>query len=204
MSSIRMIGGDGYGKKTAAANTRIQYLVGGVGSLYTNLLNIRVATGVTAHILTVMRGASRTKITTDLAAAGTSLVIDEALTDGDANAIAANDLVAVQLDNGSWHLSLVTSWTVGTLTLVLTTAIPTGRTAKRGARVVNYGVPGDTYHALRQFDLTASATNQLPAVAGAVESLCRSAAPGEPLLLDIDNATNASTVAYANVGYAKA
>lgn len=204
MSSIRMIGGDGYGKKTAAANTRIQYLVGGVGSLFTHLLNIRVATLATAHVLTVMRGASRTKVTTDLAAAGTSLVIDEALTDGDGNAIAANDLVAVQLDNGTWHLSLVTSWTVGTLTLVLTTAIPTGRTARRGARVVNYGVAGDTWHSLRQFDLAASSTNQFPAVAGAVESLVRASAPGEPLLIDIDNATNASTVATTSVGYAKA
>ena len=203
MSSIRMIGGDGYGKKTAAANTRIQFLVGGVGSLFTHLLNIRIATLATAHVLTVMRGGSRSKVTSDLAAAGTALVVDDALTDGDGNAIAANDLLAVQLDNGTWHLSLVTSWTAGTLTLVLTTAIPTGRTARRGARVVNYGVAGDTWHSLRQFDLAASSTNQFPAVAGAVESLVRASAPGEPLLIDIDNPTNASTVATTSVGYAK-
>jgi hypothetical protein len=53
------------------------------------------------------------------------------------------------------------------------------------------------------FDLTASTTNQFPAVAVDAISLARASAPGEPLMIDIDNATNASTVAYTNWGYAK-
>lgn len=201
---ILFVGGAGYGKKTEAAGTSIRQLIGGVGSLFTHLLNIRIATLGTAHVLTVMRGASRTKTTTDLAAAGTSLVVDAALTDGDGNAIAASDCVAVQLDNGTWHFSTVTSWTPGTLTIVLATAIPTGRTARRGGKVVCYGVAGDTYHTDYKFDLAASSTNQFPEVAGAVVSIVRASAPGEPLLTDIDNGTAASTIKATNVGYAKA
>lgn len=203
------IGGEGIGKKTATAGTRIKALIGGnVKSFFTHLLNIRITTGATAHTLTVMRAPPgtgfRSRVTSDLAAAGTALVVDDDLTDADGNALAANDYVAVKLDNGTWHLSLASGWDGPTNTITLATAIPTGRSAKRGAQVVSFGAHGDTYHATQQFASASGATNNIPALAGQDFSLIRAACEGEPLLLDIDNGTNASTIDYANCGYAKA
>lgn len=200
---IHFRGGDGYGKKTETAGTRIQKLLGGYGgsSLFTHVLNMRYTAQGTAHTLTLMRGASRGRVASDLAAAGTALVSDVALTDGAGNAPANLDFVAVRLDNGDWHLSRISAWSAATLTLTLETAIPTGRTAKKGARIVMYGVAGDAMHADRQFTGTASATTNFPVLAGQELSLCRATAPGEPILFDSDNATAAGTLEYAQVGY---
>lgn len=201
---IQMIGGDGYGKLTQNAGTRIRRLLGGVGGLFTHLLNMRYTDSGTAHTLTIMRGASRAKTTAAVAAAGTSVVVDTALTDGDANAIAANDCLGIRLDNGTWHFSTVSAWDSTTKTITLNTAVPTGRSILKGAAVVCYGVAGDTYHSNQQFTggSGASATNFPPANTPDV-SLVRASYPGEPLLFDSDNATNAGTLNNIEVGYAK-
>lgn len=194
------ITGDGVATKTQTAGTRINAVLGG-GPGFTHLVNLRYTDTGTAHTLTIMRGASRAKVTTAVAAAGTSLVLDAALTDGAGNAVAANDYVAVQLDNGTWHLSLVTSWTAATLTLVLTTAVPTGRSILAGGKIVCYGVAGDAMHADQQYTGGAgSSAVNVPAVAGGVMSLCKAPKPNEPLIFDSNNATNAGTLNYANVG----
>lgn len=207
MAAIAYIGGGGIGKKTATAGTRIRFLLGGNGRfsrLFTHLINIRVVTSTTAHVLTVLRGMDRAEVASDLAAAGTALVVTKALLDGAGNAIAANDLLAIRLDNGDWHLSTISAWDSGTKTATLNTAIPTGRTAKKGAQVVSYGVQSDSGHADFTFDLAVSTTNQFPAVAMDGSSLVRATAPGEPLLIDIDNGTAASTVSNGQFGYSKA
>lgn len=200
---IHALGGDGYGKQTQTAGTRIRLLVGGVGGLFTHIANLRYTAAGTAHTGTMMRDASSAKAASALAAAGTSLVVDTALTDGDGNAIAASDVVAVKLNTGEWHLSVVTSWTAGTKTIVLTTAIPANKSVLKGAPVFCYGVAGDTFHSTRQLTLTASATTNFPAVASEGVSLCRGRSPGAPILFDSDNATAAGTLEMANVFYSK-
>jgi hypothetical protein len=197
------ITGGGRGKLTQTAGTRIQALIGGVGKFFTCVTNFRVTTAGTAHTVTLMRGASRTSVATELAAAGTALVVAAALTDGAGAAIAANDLVGVRLDDGSWHLSVVSAWTSGTLTITLATAIPTGRTAKKGALVVNYGVAGDAFHSAHQHNSGAGATNNFPAVAVDAAPLVHGTGAGEPILLDIDNATAASTLEQCSFGCMK-
>lgn len=200
---ITFLGGDGCTKITAAANTRIRKLLGGVGGLFTHALNLRYTPGATTHTGTLMRDATITKAASALAAAGTSLVVSDLLYDGDGNAMAASDAIGVKLDNGEWHYSLVTSWTPGTFTAVLTTAIPAGRSVLKGAPVACYGAAGDTYHAANQMTLATGSTFQLPTLAGQAISLCKNKHMGVPLLFDSDNATNAGILDAFNVGYAK-
>lgn len=201
---IYALGGDGYGPLTQTAATRIQLALGGVGGLFTHLKNFRYTDSGTAHTITAMRGASRGKATAAVAAAGTSLVVDTALVDGDGNAIAASDYVCVRLNTGEWHISAVTSWTSGTKTIVLTTAVPALKSILKGAAVICYGVAGDTWHALHKFTAGAgSAAVNFPPASTPDVTLCRASAPGEPILLDSNNATNAGTFNQANVEYAK-
>jgi hypothetical protein len=197
------VSGDGLSKATASAGTRIRLPAGGkAGGLYSHIVNLRYTDTGTAHTLTMMRGASRAKVVGALAAAATSVVVDAALTDGDGNALAASDVVALPMDNGEWHVSAVSAWNATTKTITLTTAIPSGRSVADGARIVSYGAPGDTYHARYQFTGGAgSAAVNFPAVSGSVMSLCKAPALNEPIILDSNNATNAGTVEYVNIGY---
>lgn len=198
------IGGGGFGKLTQTAGTRIQKLAGNPPKhLFSHLTNLRVTTGATAHTVTLMGRASKSTAASALAAAGTALVVVDALTDGDANAPASGDAIAVKLDNGDWHLSLISGWNSGTKTLTLSTAIPTGRSVVYGAAVLCYGAAGDTYHSKNQIASGAGATNNFPAVSIDGNSIFRAPYPGEPLLIDIDNGTNASTIEYGSFGYAR-
>lgn len=197
---INFFSGDGIAKQTQNAGTRIQRALGG-GPGFTHLVNMRYTDSGTAHTLTIMRGASRAKVASAVAAGGTSVITDVGLVDGAGNVIAASDVVAIQLDNGTWHVSTVSSYTAATLTIVLATAIPTGRSVLVGAKIVNYGAAGDAMHAQQQYVSVATSTAvNVPAVTGAVLSLCKASGGSEPLIFDSDNASNAGTLNYANVG----
>lgn len=197
------IGGGGIGKSTQAAGTRIREILGGAGGLFTHLRNFQYTPGATTHLATVMRDASSAKAASALAAAGTALVVDTALTDGDTNAIAANDVLAIKLNTGEWHLSTISAWSAGTKTATLNTAIPTGKSVLKGAPVFCYGVEGDTFHAKNTFDLTTGATRTFPNTDTGEVSLTRARSPGAPLIISSDNATNAGTLNYANWLFAK-
>lgn len=199
--SLTLIGSEGVGKLTQTAGTRIQKLIGGKGGAFTHLLNMRYTAGATAHTLTVMRGQSYAKVASDAAASQADVVVDTALTDG-ANAIAANDLVAIKKPDGTWHLGIVSSWSAGTLTITLTSNVPSGG-FKKGARVVCYGVAGDTGHANYQFAAASGGATNFPAVQND-GGLVRSAQQNEPLIIDSDNASNAGTLDYASVGFSVA
>lgn len=200
---IHGLGGDGVGAVTATAGTRIRKILGGVGGLFTHLLGFQYTPGATTHTGTVMRDASGAKAASALAAAGTALVVDTALTDGDGNAIAANDVLAIKLNTGEWHLSTISAWNSGTKTATLNTAIPTGKSVLKGAPVFCYGVEGDTWHSDRTFTLTTGATRTFPNTDVGDVSLTRGRSPGAPLIFSSDNATNAGTLIYANVFYAR-
>jgi hypothetical protein len=193
------ISADGVAKFTAVLGTAFQATLGG-GIGFTHVINFSYKDLGTLHTLTLMRGASRGKVLGQVLAAGATLVVDTALTDGAGNAIAASDFVAVQLDNGMWHRSVVTSWTAATLTLVLTTAVPTGRKILDGAKIVCYGVAADAMHADQQYAGGVASTDvNVPRVSGSVMSLCKAPSSNEPIIFNSDNPTAAGTLNYANV-----
>lgn len=192
--------GDAVAKKTQNAGTLIKAtLFGGFG--FTHLINMRYTDTGTAHTLTIMRGATRTKAAAPVAAAGTSLIVLDLLYDGDGNVIATSDVIAIQLDNGRWHQTTVSALDTAKTTITLVNAVPTGRTILEGAKVVCYGVAGDTFHADYIYvGGASSAAVNYPAVTGAALSMCKASAANEPLIFDSNNATNAGTLNYANVG----
>lgn len=196
-------GGDAVHNKTESAGTRIQFLIGGKSGYFTYLTYLRNACQTTAHAIKALKGASYAKAASALAAAGTSLVVNVALTDGGGNAVAANDLLAIQLDDGTWHKTSVSSWTAGTLTAVINDAIPAGRSVPKGARVVCYGVSGDAYQNQTLDPSTpTSATTSYP-TGDQPAILAKSNRRHEPILIDVNNATAASTVEAASVGYSR-
>lgn len=196
--------GAGRGRKAESANTRIYAAVGGQSGFITNLTGARVTTSTTAHVMTVMRSSSsRSTAASALAAAGTALVSAAALTDADGNAIASGDIICVKLDNSEWHMSAISGWNSGTKTLTLSTAIPTGRSVAAGAPIVSYGAAADTYHADYKFTCTASVSNNFPAVSIDGGALVKNKFANEPLVVDIDNGSNASVLEYLTVGYTR-
>jgi hypothetical protein len=151
----------------------------------------------TAHSLTLMQKVSETTLTAAVAAAGTVIPITADPGTVSTGTIAANDLVAVQLADGTWHGSVVTS--VSSLNITLTTALPsgTGKNALSGARFLFYGAAGDSDHAANIFvGGTGSADVNFPNNSGGVQYGClhKSKGADEPMWFDSDNATNAGTL----------
>lgn len=200
---IHGIGGGGIGRTTQSAGTRIRGVLGGAGGLYTHLTNFRYTSGATQHTVTAMIDASNGLAASALAAAGTALVCDRALTDGDANAPANLDVLVVRLNTGEWHLSTISAWNSGTKTLTLNTAIPTGKSVLKGAPIFFYGVAGDTYQLGRTFSPATSTSTNFPNQAGGDASLIRGRSPGAPIVLDSDNGTAQGYIEYANFMFAK-
>lgn len=193
----------GYGRITASAGTAIAFLVGGYSSpnglqRRTAITGFSITSGSTAHTWGFLRSGSRSTVTTAVAAAGTSVVVDSVLLDGDGNALAANDYIAVKLDNGNWHLSTVSAWNATTKTITLNTAVPTGRSIGKGAAVVVFGVIGDTVHALHKIIPPTSATTNY---GQNNETMLFSGTSGEPILVYNANATNASVLENLQINY---
>lgn len=191
------MGAWGRGKRTETAGTVINTLVPGTPGAYTYLTFARYTAQGTAHTLTMLRGQTHAECATAAAAAATAITVDRDMQDGAGNALAANDYVAIKLDNGDWHLGLVdtSGWTDANNTITLTsgTAIPTGRSVAVGAPVVSFGVAGDANHAAYTLTGTASATSNYPAVANA-GPLAKSPQRNSPILLQSNNATAAGTI----------
>jgi hypothetical protein len=195
--ALNAISAFGRGRKTETAATRIRVLCPGDPHGYTYLTFLRYTAAATAHALTAMRGQTHAKATVAADAAAVAITVDTAMLDGAGNALAANDLVAIELDNGDWHLGIVdtSGWngTTKVITLTSGTAIPAGRSVLVGAAVVSYGVAGDANHANFIFTGTASVTTNFPAVANA-GPICKGSARNSPIIVDSDNATNAGTI----------
>lgn len=184
----------GFGRKTQTAGTVITQVCPGKRGCFTYVTFMRYTNAATDHLLTLMRSASNGLVTTAVAAAGTAVIVDTALTDGGTNAIAANDYISIEMDDGTFHTDIVSAWNSSTKTITLTTAVPTGRSILAGAKVWCYGVPGDSYHAAYQFDpITANASANFPAVAN-YGPLIKSRTKGEPIIFYSGNATNAGTL----------
>jgi len=132
------------------------------GQAITHLTTLCYTNGDTAHVLQVMRPKNYGWLATALAANGTAFVpnddpgvystnyrypIPNAQVNCQVanNAIAANDWVAIQLNDGTWHTSKIASGTFGGGNLVLTTAVPnvTGGGAAVGNVFYFFGASGD-------------------------------------------------------------
>lgn len=110
------------------------------------------------------------------------------------NTPAANDYCAFQLDDGSWHFSLISS--LSTLTLTIATATPniTGGGSAIGRVLFFFGAGADKDPATGLIDPciipNVSAYTAFASEDGVVAGLH----PGDPLLLVNANASNASTL----------
>ena len=187
----------GRGKKTQTAATRIQVLIPGRKGLLTYISFMEYKDGGTAHSLTLMAKISETTLTAAVAAAGTVIPIAADPGTTSSGTIAASDLVAVQLADGTWHGSVVSS--VSSLNITLTTALPsgTGKNALSGARFLFYGDASITDHADSIFTSgTGSASVYFPNNSGGVPYGCLQKSKGadEPIWFDSDNASNAGTL----------
>lgn len=190
--------GDGMGKATATAGTAIVAYANARNGRYTHVLKFASTAGATAHTGTLMRDASGTTLSSSAAASQAVVNVTAALTDGGGNAIAANDYVAVQLDNSNWHVTTFSS--AATLAYTLGANLPAA--AASGNKIFCYGVIGDAFHDNYDYTLTASATVVVPS-GDVTGSIVRGRSIGAPVLFYNGNATNASTLEYMMWGYSK-
>lgn len=198
MSATYVFGGDGFGKTTANAGTAIVSYASAKAGAYTNVLKFSYTNSTTAHTGTLMKDASGTTLSSAAAASQAVVNVTAALTDGGGNAIASGDYVAVQLDNGTWHVTTFSS--AATLAYTLGANLPAAASA--GNKIFCYGVIGDAYHDLGDYALAASATTVVPSgdVTGCV---MRGRSLGAPVIFYDGNATAAGTLDYIMWGYSK-
>lgn len=194
-------GAVGYGRVTANANTAFIRGVDGKKGKYTYLSGFSYTDSGTQHTITVMREYGRTTLAAALAAAATAVTV-AADPGGTGNPMAASDYVAIRLDDGSWHYSTIAS-SGSTTTLVLTTALPSDRTAPIGAPLIFFGAPGDTFHDNYKFLSNANSSRRdFPPVDGR-GPVARGTKTNSPLILYSNNATNAGILEYTNAGYSR-
>lgn len=183
------------GKLTQNSGTKIDQLVPPKRNKKTKVTRMQVTVGATAHTLTALRPLATT--TLSAAALASQAVIALTADPGDYtgkstgdNLIAANDYVVVEKPDGTFHLGVVSS--VSTLDITLTANVPTGGFSS-GAKVWFFGVAADTdpntAEAHPVFTLPASGVTTLEAAEG---SLVETLHSYEPIILQINNATNAS------------
>lgn len=185
--------GVGRGKTTATAGTAIVVFIQGMLDKFTYLTRFSYKAGGTAHVATCMRKVAETTLAA-AAAADQAVITLQA----DPGSIATHDHLAIKRPDGTWHHGIVQS--VSGLDVTLTANVPAGGFAS-GARVIFYGVPGDTQHNDFKFDLNADTAVTWPA--GGDGILCRSSGSDEPLILSINNVTHAGTLQHVQAHYSR-
>lgn len=166
---------------TESAGTTIDEEVQGADGKRLALIGYNYLAAATAHTMSVMYpGGTRT--TTSAAAAASQKVINvtDAPKDPGGNAIAASDIVAYQVSDGTWEFNTVAS--LSTLAVTHGTNIATA--VLSGALYRIFGVVGDG--AKFNFGLTASTTSE-----GYDAIFALAPHKGDPLYVSIDNGTNA-------------
>ena len=112
------------------------------------------------------------------------------------NTPASGDYVMFQLDNGTWHFSLVSS--LATLTLTIATGTPNvdGSTAAVGRILFFFGAGGDVDPATGKTDPTLQpAVSATTTLGNGFTPLAAGLRPGDPLVVVNANAAAASTLA---------
>lgn len=195
-----------YGRLTQAANTKIVRCIEPHAGAFTCLTYTEVRIGATAHILTVMKPMGKTTLS---AAAATGQAVVNITEDpgnytgwGTAdNNIATSDFCAVECDDGQIHFGTIT---LSTLEVTFAGNLPGAASA--GNRFWWYGVETDVNPidglAHPRFTLSASGTQIYGDAPGdAIAGWMNSNRLEEPLLMVIDNGTNASTLERVQVAY---
>ena len=173
---------------TEAAGTAIFQKIDPVAGARACIQRLSVLTLATAHVLTVMKNSAKVFASAEAAAAQKVLNITE-----DPGSIATNDYCIIKLADGTYQMNMVAS--VSTLAITFTdnfTAI-----VESGAPVWFFGVVGDSHP---QYTLAANAENEFESPYGYFVA----ADKGVPLILSIDNGTNASVLQGGVVAYINA
>lgn len=193
------------GTKTASANTVIVITLppsrtsSGIYRGYTRLAALSSTQGNTANSNYLMRpiGRTTTSAASNSGVNTVTLTADPGATVS--NNIAANDYVSVMQSDGTILTATVNAWN-GT-TKVATLNSNTTAAVSSGAKVWFYGIQTDTdpvtgaAHPI--LTTTANATTTWNSVGGGI----RGAQVGDPLLIYNPNATNASTINYAEYAH---
>jgi hypothetical protein len=196
----------GFGRLTQTAGTAIVRSIyprknkaGGRQNLRTRVTSLKYTAGVTAHTLTVMRPFGSTTLTA--AAANGATVINIAAdpqASSSAGALAGSDYLILELSDGTFQTVTVSSVTVLAVTIGTALAV----SMALGARVWAMGVAADS---LDTYALGSSATTTLDGIQlsgrknfGIFESINRY----EPIMLSVDNITNAGTLESVSGCYA--
>lgn len=185
------------GRKTESAGTKIDVLVPPKRNRKTKITKVTVQVGATAHTMSFMRPFART--TLSAAALAAQAVINLTADPGDYtgkstadNAIAANDYLVIEKPDGTFHVGVVSS--VATLAITLTANVPTGGFSS-GAKVWFLGIFTDTdpNTAVVHPTVTLPASGQT-VLSSAHGAVVETVGVYEPILVQVSNATNASTV----------
>ncbi len=193
---MNSFGNNGTGTLTATAGTAIRYLIQPSRSGKVRVSKFQYTAGATAHTGTFCRPIGRT--TASAAANSGQAVINLTSDPGvTGNLIAANDLLAIRETDGVTRLYVVQS--VSTLAITLSTNLVAGVAA--GAKVWNFGVTGDTNPAdgaaHPAFALASGAQTTINDDNGFVGTF----ATDDPLLVSVNNATNAGALNLLTWGY---
>lgn len=188
--------GNGFGQKTATAGTRIRRLIPPLAANTTRLNKFKYRTTGTAHTATVLRSIGSTYATT-AANAGQADVIVAADPGPAGNGIAAGDLIAIRTNSdGITRLYVVSSWASVTRAITFTTNL-TVAVAVRDM-VWDFGVESDTDpvtgEAQQAYGLPAATNPQETTYEQDTVGINASNNVYEPLLISVDNATNAGVI----------
>lgn len=181
------------GKKTASAGTAIMAVVPAIPKMTAHLINVTYNCGATAHTLTLMKPLEPAlELAEDIAGSGTGLELVAQPSSGN---IANSDIVVIQLDNGDFHASLLSS--VDGLTATVS-ALPSAASA--GNKVWTFGATSEAGHsALTMVASKSHPENTYPQTGQTV--LFSAGGVFQPLIVHSDNATNAGTIENLEAAY---
>lgn len=189
-----LAGVDSYGCKTATAGTAISQTITGRSGKRLAILAFATSCGETATHLYFLQTLGATKVV-GAVASGLTTVVLTADPGPSSNGIAANDNIAIVLDNGTYQFTTVNSWSSTTKTAVLNAAL--GDDVNDGAAFYDLGIFSDTGHL--KVALTASAQKADASDLGRFFGKGR----GYPMIVYNPNpsATTASSIDYITLGY---
>lgn len=203
-------------EKSASANTVVIVMIEPMHNYKTYLTSLIYTTGNTANVVTIMRPLGQTKVTTAVAAntpsAALAIAADPGIysankTWGTAdNAIAANDLVVVELADGTWFQDKLAA--ANTTTATLTTTLPVLCGIAAGAKLWFFGITTDTNPSdrLAHPKITSAVNTVGEALVGDKPGEAESLSIGtygayEPLLISCDNSTGTNFLRRATAVY---
>lgn len=183
-------GGNGHGGATQNAGTLIQFVVPSRGNQITRVTRLSYLDSGTAHTITIMRPIGRTTVA-GAAAVGQTLLNFTSEPGLGANTLAANDFVVIQEKDGIqrvYKISAVPTSYPGQVTLA--SNLVAGCLGNEP--VWNYGITTDTgVDGNAHPFFTSLATSAIQTFTDSDSGIVAGFKPGDPLLLNSNNATNA-------------